>query len=551
MIFEAMRVSDAIGAILAHSQRLKDDDGSLRTLKKGRKVTAEDAAALEAAGIDKVVAARPGPHDVLEDEAARIIAEHLVGPGTEIGQPFTGRCNIFASSDGLLTVDAERVNKLNAIDEAVTVATLEPFEAVTAQQMVATVKIMPFAVPRILLGRCIAALEGKRGVPAALGVSTYGGYAAELIQTVLPGLKPSLLDKTLEANRERVELTGGRLTGERRVEHDVDSLVEALHAETKADLILIAGASAVVDRRDVIPAAIEAAGGSVVHFGMPVDPGNLLLVGRLGRRTVLGLPGCARSPKLNGFDWVLRRFAAGLPFGRAEITRMGVGGLLKEIPTRPQPRRGENRAGAGTKIRPQVAAIILAAGQSRRMGPVNKLLAEVDGRPMVAHAVAAAKASAIGPVVVVTGHEGDKVARAIGDQDVTVVANPRFAEGLSTSLAVGLSALPESVSAALVVLGDMPGITAGLINKLIAAYDPTEGRAICVPTHRGKRGNPVLWDRRFFGDMASISGDVGARHLIGSHGELVAEVEMADAAVLMDIDTPEALARLSAKREVG
>src|SRR5262249_57563189 len=110
-------------------------------------------------------------------------------------------------------------------------------------------------------------------------------------------------------------------------------------------LVLIFGASAIPDRRDVIPAAIEAAGGNVEHFGMPVDPGNLMLIGSAAGRAVLGAPGCARSPKENGFDWILARLLCGLPVRRSDITGMGVGGLLMEIVTRPQPRESEEPAG--------------------------------------------------------------------------------------------------------------------------------------------------------------------------------------------------------------
>jgi molybdenum cofactor cytidylyltransferase len=313
-----------------------------------------------------------------------------------------------------------------------------------------------------------------------------------------------------------------------------------------SDVVLIAGASAITDRRDVIPAAIERAGGRVDHFGMPVDPGNLLLLGRLSDEThVLGLPGCVRSPKVNGFDWVLQRLIADLPVTRSDIMRMGAGGLLKEIPTRPQPRGGAGETPTVVTPRaPRIAAIVLAAGRSSRMGAANKLLTDVDGVPMVRRAVEAAAASHAKPVIVVTGNEQGKVQATLRGCKATFVHNPRFAEGMSTSLQAGLAALPANVDGALVCLGDMPLVTATAIDRLIAAFNPLEGRAICVPTWNGKRGNPVLWDRRFFAAMADLAGDVGAKHLIGEHAELVAEVAMSDDAVLTDIDTPEALAAL-------
>jgi molybdenum cofactor cytidylyltransferase len=277
---------------------------------------------------------------------------------------------------------------------------------------------------------------------------------------------------------------------------------------------------------------------------MPVDPGNLLLLARLGDIPVLGLPGCARSPKLNGFDWVLHRIAADVPVTRRDIMRMGAGGLLTEIPTRPLPRASATAPSVETPRAPRIAALVLAAGQSRRMGALNKMIADVEGQPMVARVVDAVMASQAKPVVVVTGHDPDAVRSALAGRELTFVHNPQYAEGLSTSLRVGLAALPDDVDGVVVCLGDMPRVGAETLNRLIAAYNPVEGRAICVPTVNGKRGNPVLWDRRFFPEMQDLAGDVGARHLIGAHGDLVCEVAMEEAGVLIDIDTPEALKAL-------
>ena len=317
---------------------------------------------------------------------------------------------------------------------------------------------------------------------------------------------------------------------------------------------MIHGASAILDRRDVIPAAIEAAGGRIDYFGMPVDPGNLLLLGRVAGRPVLGLPGCARSPKINGFDWVLERLVAQLPVGAAEIMRMGSGGLLAEIPSRPLP-RAEAKPPSTTAgpPGPRIGAVLLAAGQSRRMGGPNKLLVEIPGSspgtgtPMVARVAQRLLASRARPIIAVLGHRADEVDAALGPLPVERIRNPDYAQGLSTSLKRGLAALPGDLDGALVCLGDMPLVGGRHLDRLIAAFNPLEGRAIIVPTRHGKRGNPVLWASRSFAEMGQLAGDVGARHLIGEYSEFVAEIEMRDDAVLVDIDTPEALAALQHK----
>jgi molybdenum cofactor cytidylyltransferase len=537
MRFGPIPPNEAVGAILVHSVRLKGF-----AFKKGRVLSADDVAALKAAGIGHVTAACLDPGDVGEDAAAARIAKAVAGSGLTVSAAFTGRVNLFASARGLCVVDVERLNRLNLIDESVTAATLPAFAPVEPTQMVATIKIIPFAAPETVVAAAEALAEGE----ALIRVAEFQPLRAVLIQTRLAGTKESVLDKTVGVTRDRLAALGGELADEVRVDHTEGAVADAIASArvSAPDLLLIAGASAITDRRDVLPAGIGRAGGEVEHFGMPVDPGNLLLLARLDDMPVLGLPGCARSPKLNGFDWVLQRLAAGVPVTRRDIMMMGAGGLLTEIPTRPLPRASATETEPVMQRAPRIAALILAAGQSRRMGALNKMIAEVDGKPMVAHALAAVTASQAGPVVVVTGHDPDAVRAALAGHEIRFVHNPHYADGLSTSLRAGLAALPADIDGVLVCLGDMPRVTHATLNRLIAAYNPVEGRAICVPTVEGKRGNPVLWDRRFFAEMQDLAGDVGARHLIGAHADQVCEVPMEGNGALLDIDTPEALRAL-------
>jgi molybdenum cofactor cytidylyltransferase len=333
--FGPLAVDEAVGAIAAHTVRAGD-----AVLKKGSALTAETAGRLKAAGVESIVAVRLEPGDIGEDEAALRLAQAVAGDAVTVERPFTGRSNLYARNAGVLVVDKGGIDRINAVDESITVATLPAFKPVVEGEMIGTVKIIPYAVRGSILE---AALDCARGLPgAALRVAPYRAARVAVISTMLPGLKPSVIDKTLRVLRERIAPSGAQVVHEARVPHEASALeAELLRAgEKRPDLTIVFGASAIADRRDVIPAAVEGAGGRIEHFGMPVDPGNLLLVGALGDKPVLGAPGCARSPKENGFDWVLHRLLASLPVTRADIMGLGVGGLLMEIVSRPQPREG-------------------------------------------------------------------------------------------------------------------------------------------------------------------------------------------------------------------
>ncbi len=542
MIFGPTPTQGAAGAILAHTQRLPG-----RVIKKGTVLDAAAIAALLEAGTTSLIAARLEPGDVGEDEAATRLADALLAP-TVTGGGFTattastGRVNLSATAAGLLRLNAPALHAINAIDEGITVGTLPDYAQLAPGEMVATIKIIPFAVP----GAPLAAAATLARASACFTLHPFRALKVGLVLSTLPGLKHSILDGTIEATEARIAALTGHLLPPRICAHSSVAIAAELTAliDEGADILLVAGASAVVDRRDVGPEGIAAAGGEIRHFGMPVDPGNLICLGAIGPRPALVLPGCARSPKLNGIDWVLARLFAGQDVSGADIAAMGVGGLLKDIPLRPLPRA---RAGARpTSNRPTigrpVAAVILAAGASSRMAPRNKLLVDLpDGRAMVAHVVDTALASNARPVIVVTGHQRAEIEQALQGRDVQFVHAPDAASGLAASLRSGLRALPAQTEAALVCLGDMPLISPALLNQLIAAWDPEEGRTIILPTHQGRAGNPVLWDRRFFDDIAALQGDQGARRLLREHADQVTEIEIGSDAVLQDFDTPETL----------
>lgn len=324
MKFGSVPVDDALGAILAHSL---DADGA--KFRKGRVLSQDDIDAL-AEVFDKITVARLEPGDVHENEAAKRLADALKGHNLGVAEAFTGRANLVAETAGVIRINAD-VAALNGIDEGITLATLPDYMRVSKGQMVATIKIIPYGVPGDLLKTALAANT------KTLDLHPFKRTSASLILTETPAMKKSLSQKAETVLRKRLLDLQIDKVDVTLVAHETEAVKSAIE-QVPGDMILILGGSATSDRLDVCPAALIAAGGTLHRFGMPVDPGNLLFIGARGGAPVIGLPGCVRSPALNGADWVLERIAAGLDVRSEDIAAMGVGGLLKEIPTRPQPR---------------------------------------------------------------------------------------------------------------------------------------------------------------------------------------------------------------------
>ncbi len=323
MKFGPVPTVDAVGAILAHSVAL--DSGRLR---KGQVLSPADITALIAGGYGHITVARLEPGDLGEDEAAARLARALMGDGLRQSNAATGRVNIFAVDAGIAQIDVGRVNAFNAVNPMITVATAPPFHRVDAGAMVATVKIISYGVPEQDVAA--AASAGR----AALQGVTSVYQTATLIET---RTDEDPATKGREALRSRLDRLRVTLDDRVIVNHQTAPLACAI-AAAEGDVVFVLTSSATSDPQDVGPAAVSAAGGEVTQFGMPVDPGNLLFLGRIGDKPVIGLPGCARSPALNGADWVLERVLCGVDLTPADFAAMGVGGLLKEIPSRPKPR---------------------------------------------------------------------------------------------------------------------------------------------------------------------------------------------------------------------
>lgn len=533
MKFGSVPLDDAEGAVAAHAVRL---DGAV--IKKGARLGPVEIARLRAAGYREVVVARPEAGDLPEDTAALILADAVAGAGVRVDKPFTGRANLYATAAGVLRASPAAVDAFNSVDEAITLATLPDLRAVAEGELIGTVKVIPYAVAEPLVARAAALATGL------MAVTPFRLRRVAVVSTLLPGFAEKVMAKTLAVTRARLAPSGAEVCRAASCSHEIGPLRDLLREVVAegAELVIVFGASAIADRRDVVPTALAEAGGEVIRLGMPVDPGNLLLLGRLGEIPVLGAPGCARSPKENGFDWVLMRLLAGIAVTSSDIARLGAGGLLADIATRPFPRTEASEADAEG-----FAAVVLAAGRSSRMGGgTNKLLEEVAGVPVIRRVVRAVLGSRARPVIVVTGHERERVATALEGLPVRLVHNGKHASGMASSLKAGIAAVPEDAAGALVALGDMPLMQGPLLDRLMDAYAPAEGRLIAVPVSGAARGHPVLWSRRYFPELMALQGDVGARHLLAQHKEAVVEIDAGGEGAFLDVDTPGLLAEARA-----
>lgn len=191
----------------------------------------------------------------------------------------------------------------------------------------------------------------------------------------------------------------------------------------------------------------------------------------------------------------------------------------------------------GDDGRDPIPGLVLAAGEGTRFGEGNKLLAPVGGDPVVVRAVRTLLASRIGPVTVVVGHEADRVRAALSDLPVRTVENPCYREGQATSVRAGIEALPGDAPAALIALGDMPFVDPETIDALGRSYRAGLGTALAAAAD-GERGNPVLFDGRYFDALTDLEGDVGGREILREEGILV---ETGDSGVRRDVDRPDDL----------
>ena len=537
MRFAAFDIDECEGLVLAHSHKLAG-----KRVAKGSVLTADLIASFKADGTDRLVCAAPDQGDLSENQVADRLAASLVTPGVRCTTAATGRVNIKVQTTGIIRYDRDLIKALNSVDEALTLSLVQHNQLLTAGQMAATLKVIPYFVSEQLCWRFEQLLSGR----PAFTFHALRGRRVCLIQTTDDVLSDRVYSATETVTADRLIPLGCRLTDTRRCAHDSDSVAAEIRQalDTGAELVLLCGCSAVVDRNDILPAAIRQAGGQIDQLGLAVDPGNMLLAAHIGPTPVIGMPGCARSPKLNGFDWVLHLLLADIPLSRDELADMAAGGLLMEIASRPLPRELAARPASASA---RLGVVLLAAGRSRRMGDINKLTAVIAGKPVIRHVAEAVVGAGADDIVVVLGHDRDAVAACLEGLPVRFVMNEAYRSGQASSVGCGITALDNAITDVMVVLGDMPLLTASFLRDLqthhlaVSRHEQTITLPVCDQNGQRQIGHPVVWGRQFFPDLQTLKGDQGGRQIWAEHPAMLSHMAVADACLFMDTDTPDAL----------
>ncbi len=324
MKFKKVLTTKAINKILAHNVLL---DKAI--LKKGEVLSNANIISLINNNINKVTTISIDENDVMENDAALKIAKLLSGSNIIITNVSNGRANLYSQKDGLLVAEKKIVTKLNLLSSEIVISTLSPNHIVKKGQLIGNVKIIPYAVNKKILKK-FSELDDQ-----CLGFLSINPIAIKKISLIITkenNTNVKIIKKIEREIKNRLDNFGIKITRKDIISHDADILVTILkkHMSSQSELILIYGATSIVDIKDIVPASIKSLKGDILSFGIPVDPGNLLLLGSIANKKIIGVPGCAKSPKINGFDWILEYAICKKEITKRTIAAMGSGGLLRE-----------------------------------------------------------------------------------------------------------------------------------------------------------------------------------------------------------------------------
>ena len=330
MFFGEIQTELSEGALISASFILNDNLSKIK-ISKGKKIDKNIIRLLLNNNINTIMCAKLDQDDIDEDNSAYLISNSLINQtnsNLSVSIARQGRCNILADINGLLKYEPDQLFNINSVTDDVGIGAINQFKMVKKNQVIATTKIIPFAINKNIIEKI------KEYSKDCFQVIPFINMNVHLIQTNNEKTLKKVLDKTLLVTQKRLQNCGITHLIEKRCDHDIKSLSKNVQQSVKedADIILVFGASAICDKNDVVPSSLINNEGNIIRLGMPVEPGNLMLLGKINKSKksifFVGMPGCARSQKENGVDWILWRIFCGLDVSNNDINQMGTGGLL-------------------------------------------------------------------------------------------------------------------------------------------------------------------------------------------------------------------------------
>ena len=535
-IFEK-NTHETFGYLLIHSVFLKDG-----RIRKGKIIDKDDISLMKKSGIEKVYVGEFGEDDISENSASSLIAKAIATNEFSISPTLSGKTNITSTSDGLIEIYEDNVKNLNNLSPNIAVSTLNNHDVIYRGDHIVSVKIISYSISSSDLDKIIKFLKKNKIIkPKKFKSMRFG-----VIYTTAKNEKISLIEKAKKSLKSRISDYNSTIMEERVISHDYLTIKENIDQlkDHNINCILLFLSTSITDVNDIVPSVINDLGGEIKSFGMPIDPGNLTLSGKIAELNIIVAAGSARSDSLNGLDWHLNCIHANIEVTQEMVNSLGVGGLLKDIDFAVKRKRVSKAI--DTK-KSNIAAVVLCAGESKRMGIRNKLLLKVEGKSLIRRYIDNISKSNVSEIVIVTGHQSFEIEKELDGFDLKFIHNEKYKDGMSTSLNTGINSLSKNINAAIICLPDMPMIGIYEINKLIEYYNPKIGNEICVATYNDQRGNPVLWDRKYFEKLMQITGDKGGRYLLPKFIDKSVEVKLGEA-VTFDVDNESSFEIINGKK---
>lgn len=514
MNIKTITTSDAQGCYLGRTIR---HDGLV--LRRGRKLDEDDICRLQNKNICHIDILKITENDVLEDEAANILAADLVAEGTYLTDSLRGRVNVHAAHAGLFSVDPTIVTKIHKLD-AITLATGRNMTTVNAGILLASLKIVPFMISKDMLEAV------KRDIEPALRVFPWALKKISMVATTFSDEKSQRIQsKFLETTSTRLRQRGVQDILKHQILHE-PSMVQEILARLPSDSpVLFLGAEASMENDDLLPSLPHV---TWTRAGIPTDPGNLMWVGKdhsvVGTpRDIIIVPGCARSLEHNGFDDVLDLLCSGHSLTRDRLDALAVGGLYKT--TNIFSERGLQQQEYSLR------SIILAAGKGERFQNGPKPLAPWGQQTFVQQVHDLARPYQ--PLLVTRPDLVNSITSLL--PNTQILSNQDWKNGISSSLKSGLAEIEDDQDI-IVFLCDMPAIRPETIAMLVQCYQQSDGSRAFAPRYRGTRGHPVIIPRSMFSIIKETNGDIGLGPLL-KEGINLCTVHVDDPGVVWDIDT--------------